>query len=153
MIHYRVFVLQDGTLILGGTIWENVNYESYTQEITDPVRLEVVRFQDGKMVYETFVMKVWMPMMEGNSVHLQTSHILTCFAIKQEYIDQYKMYMAAKQISETQGTENSAAPTAPEQFNPFVNREEDESEDEETGDLFEDEFNFENLIPAKRVLH
>jgi hypothetical protein len=148
MMHHRVFVLQDGSLILGCTEWEQVNYEAYTQEIHNPVKLEIVRFQDSKMVYETLVIKAWLPMMATNSVHLQTAQILTCFPIKSEYEEQYKMYIAAKEASDME-EKVSGGP----QFDVFTNRDNvEETTNGEMDDYIDEEF-FEEPAAPKRVLH
>lgn len=94
----RVIQLDTGDMIIGMIEDEYVDFSKYTVCVFDPVKLDSVRMQQNGMVYESFIMKTWLPMMEANYVHIQTSKVVFDTPVKAMYEEQYRLYIEAKNV-------------------------------------------------------
>jgi hypothetical protein len=134
---------------------EEVLYENWVVNLFNAVKLEPVRHQQGNMIYESYVMKTWLPMVAADYVPIQTTKIVTSFPIKEMYENQYREYIAMKQLSMAIEQDSPGPPEEENNpFNPFsvsipnANIDEEESDDEDT-----DEQNNDPRIKYTRTLH
>ena len=148
---YRVLYLQTGVMILATMINGDVDYGNYTVEISNPVYLEPVRMQQGTTIYETYVMKSWMPMTEGNNIHLQTSHIISSIPLKETYEKQYVDYLEHRKVHIEEMSKkfdpfgNTPSSDDDEEFLPIENLYDDNDNEDEDNKNYED--------PKRRTLH
>ena len=150
----RLLLLQDGTMVLGEIDTEHIDYSVYTQELVNPVKIEPFQVQQGSMVYESYMMKSWLPMMAGNSVLIQTAKIVTAIQMNEKYEEQYRLYIGSKE----QTSDEEASLASKDTFNPFSSEHNQEGSSlSEANDDFsqdEDEVYYDPREQAsKRTLH
>lgn len=109
---FRILLLQTGDMILG-ELESDIDYASYTTRIINPVRLDTVKLQQGSLVYESYVMKSWMPMMNGEYLDIQTAKVITTMPIKPEYEEQYISYIEHRK-------QKGAEVATPADFDPYT---------------------------------
>ena len=135
-LYKKFFKLNNGEDIICCTddSCENINNKSFIN-IVDPVVIHNIRIPRAGMVFETFMMKPWIPFSDDTVVTISTNAIVALVEPNKRIIEQYDNFILSRKEETEEVIEeaNNSNPAALEELlaNAFRSKDEHEEEDDQ----------------------
>jgi len=135
-LYKKFFKLNNGEDIICCTDdnCENITNKSLIN-IVDPVVVHSIRIPRGGMIFETFMMKPWIPFGDDTVVSILTNSIVAIVNPDKKIIEQYDNFMLSRKQEHEEVIEeaNNSNPAALEELlaNAFRSKDEHEEEDDQ----------------------
>lgn len=95
-MYCKIFKIVTGDIIIGVIEEEEINYESPTITIFDPIKVEVVRIQTATAFMDTIIVKPLLPMSSQEYIIIRTQHIIYDSFVSENYVKQYMEFVESK---------------------------------------------------------
>lgn len=95
-MYCKIFKIVTGDIIIGVIEEEEINYESPTITIFDPIKVEVVRIQTPTAFMDTIIVKPLLPMSSQEYIIIRTQHIIYDSFVSENYVKQYMEFVESK---------------------------------------------------------